>query len=268
MMQDAAGWETPRVPPGIGPDEVHVWRAPLDSPPSVLRRLEAILTPDEISRATRFRFAVHRNRFVQRRGVLRLLLAGWLGVPPADVGIEYTVHGKPVLSARHATDLRFNLSSSEDLALYAFSRGRDLGLDVERIRPGVAEESVAERFFAPAEVAALRALPESRQPVAFFDCWARKEAYVKAQGMGLSLALDSFEVSFGDGGPARLLRTAPDPREAARWTMVALAPAPGFAGALVHAGPACLVRLWHWHSDGGRPDAFQPEYENAPSSGP
>ena len=246
MARYPADWATAQAPIAIGPHEVHVWRARLDPPPTALRQLEATLSRDELERAARFRFPIHRDRFVARRSVLRLLLAGYLRLPPADVRITYTEYGKPVLAPGHTTDVRFNLSSSDHLALYAFARGLNLGVDVERIRPGIPEESVAERFFAPAEVAALRALPQSHQPAAFFDCWARKEAYVKAQGMGLSLALDSFEVSFGDGGPARLLRTVHDPQEAGRWTMQALDPAPGFAGALVHEGPPCPLQFWQW----------------------
>jgi 4'-phosphopantetheinyl transferase len=235
----------------IGDAEVHVWRARLELPAAGLCGLARILDADESARAARFVFDVHRDRFIARRGILRLILARYLGVMPAGITLESSEYGKPLLAGSHRTDLRFNLSHSQDVALYAMTRGRDLGVDVERIRPGLAEDSIAERFFAAGEVAALRALPQASQPAAFFDCWTRKEAFVKAKGMGLSLALDSFEVSLGDTGPARLVRTSPDPGEAARWSMVALHPAPDYAAALVVAARSFELRCWNWSFQDG-----------------
>jgi len=246
MSVHADDWHQPPTPLALDDKEVHVWRARLDVPAPRLRQYEELLSEDEMARARKFRFPVHRDRFVSRRAVLRCLLGGYLQVSPADVTLEHTGFGKPVLALHHDTDLRFNLSVSEDLALYAITRGRDVGVDLEHIKPAVSDESVPEQFFASHEVAVLRAIPKAHQPAAFFDCWVRKEAYIKARGMGLSLALDSFEVSFGDAGPARLLRTAPDPEDAGRWTMVALYPAPSHAAALVVAGQAWTLRRWNW----------------------
>jgi 4'-phosphopantetheinyl transferase len=230
----------------MGDAEVHVWRARLDLAASGLCGLARVLDADERARAARFVFDVDRNRFIARRGILRLILARYLGVMPAGITLKASEYGKPSLADSHRTNLRFNLSHSHDVALYAMTRARDLGVDVEYIRPGLAEDSIAERFFAAGEVAALRALPQALQPAAFFDCWTRKEAFVKAKGMGLSLALDSFEVSLGDAGPARLVRTSPDPGEAARWTMAALHPAPNYAAALVVAARSFELRCWNW----------------------
>ena len=243
MSAYADHWGQPPIPLSIADREVHVWRARLDLPASPMDQFEKLLSYDEFVRARRFRFPVHRNRFVSRRGILRCLLGAYLQISPADVILENTEFGKPLLARRHNTNLRFNFSVSEDLALYAITRGRDIGVDLEYIKPAISHESVAEQFFAAREVAQLRAIPKGQQPAAFFDCWVRKEAYIKARGMGLSLALDSFEVSFGDAKPARLLRTIPDPEEAGRWTMVALHPEPGYAGALVVAGQAGVLRL-------------------------
>jgi 4'-phosphopantetheinyl transferase len=230
----------------IGDAQVHVWRARLDLPAPQLRRLASILGAEESARAARFAFDVHRDRFVARRGILRLILARYLHVMPAGIALQSSEYGKPSLAASHGTDLRFNLSHSQDLALYAVTRGRELGVDVECIRPGPVEDSIAQRFFAPGEVAALDALPEACRTSGFFDIWSRKEAYIKAQGLGLSLALDSFEVSLGKGEPVRLLRTAPDAHEAARWTMAALHPAPGNAAALAVAGRPFELRCCNW----------------------
>lgn len=245
----ASNCDFAQPPPGplaIGEAEVHVWRARLDLAAALLSDLARILAPDERERAARFHFPVHRARFVAARGILRRILARYLELAPEAVALESSEFGKPLLAGRHRTDLQFNLSHSQDLALYAVARGRSLGVDVEHIREGFAEDSLAERFFAPGEVRALRALPSGRQTSAFFECWVRKEAYVKAKGTGLSTPLDSFEVSFGDGAPARLLRTAPDAEEAARWTITALDPGPDYTAALVFAGKPDRLRCWRW----------------------
>lgn len=230
----------------LGATDVHVWRAELDTAGAHLSTLQAVLARDEVERSERFRFDVHRNRFVACRGILRLLLSRYLQLPPQSIALEASEYGKPFLASRHRTDLTFNVSHSHELALIAVARARALGVDVEHMREGFAEDTLAERFFAPGEVAALRALPRSRQMPAFFECWVRKEAYVKARGTGLSTPLDSFDVSFGDGKPARLLRTAPDAEEAKRWTIEALDPGPDYAAALVVAGKPDRLRCWRW----------------------
>jgi 4'-phosphopantetheinyl transferase len=246
MAPNADPWTVTSGPVAIGEGSVHVWRARLDCSPVRLREFEGILQSGELERASRFRFAVHRDRYVSRRGMLRCLLSQHLQIPPADIWLEYTHYGKPFLAKRHGSDLRFNLSHSQDLGLFVLSRGREVGIDLERIQPDFADHAIPERFFTPREAALLRALPTGQQPEAFFELWVRKEAYVKARGLGLSLALDSFDVPFGDSGPAPLLRTAPDPEEAARWTMLALRPAPAYPAALVVEGQASELRCWSW----------------------
>lgn len=237
-------WSDPPSLLTVGNDEVHVWRAFLDQTPDQASLFESLLSEDEIARAWKYRFPLHRDRFVSRRAFIRLLLGRYLRTQAPEIDFEYTDYGKPLLASRHATKLRFNLSSSHNLALVAVAYGRDVGVNVEKINEALIEESIPEQFFSARETARLRALSRSCQTAAFFDCWARKEAYIKAKGMGLSLPLDSFDVSFGDAKPARLLRTLPDQQEAERWTMMALQPAPGHAAALVIEGQECVVRCW------------------------
>lgn len=247
MPQNHTGhWNEPPCLLTPGEDEVHVWCAFLDRPPDQASHFEALLSEDEIARARKYRFPLHRDRFVSRRAFIRLLLGRYLGIPAPALQFDYTGYGKPRLAIRHATKLRFNVSSSHDLALAAIAYGRDVGVDVEKINEDLFEESIPEQFFSARETATLRALSRSCQTAAFFDCWARKEAYIKAKGMGLSLPLDSFDVSFGDAKPARLLRTLPDPQETERWTMMALHPAPGHAAALVIEGQVSVVRCWNF----------------------
>lgn len=226
-------------------DEVHIWRAALDVPESQVRSLWYTLTADECQRAERYVFAKDRTHFVVARGLLRVLLGRYLGQDPPQLRFIYGPHGKPAL----ATDtgggtLRFNVSHSHGLALYAITRGREVGVDVERIRPEVAQEKIAERFFSPREVTLLRALPAPLQATAFFACWTRKEAYIKATGEGLTLPLDQFDVSLVPGEPAALLRTAWDPQEAARWALQDLVPALDYRAAVAVAGHDWRLTCW------------------------
>ena len=239
-------WHPPPSTLVIHDEEVHVWRARLYYQPSGLQYFETLLSRDEISRARRFRFPIHRNSFVSCRGILRLLLSRYLQTTPENINLELSEYGKPFLAQHHATNIRFNLSHSDDLALFALTRGRSIGVDLECIKPAIVEDSVPEQFFSPREVAVLRKIPRQHQPAAFFECWVRKEAYVKARGMGLSLALDSFEVSLGADEPARLLSTFPDPQDAERWTIQSLSPAPGYAAALVVEGHGWIPQYWNW----------------------
>src|SRR5271154_5549741 len=163
--------------------EVHLWFARLDRTPERIARMRTILNPDEAARADRFYLDVHRNRFIAGRAILRDLIAGYLAQPPATIRFEYNEWGKPALTAGFAArDLRFNLSHSQDLAMYAYVLERDVGVDLEMIQAEVANERIAENFFSPLEVETLSALPLEHQAERFFNCWTRKEAYVKARG--------------------------------------------------------------------------------------
>jgi 4'-phosphopantetheinyl transferase len=208
------------APVTIRPDQVHVWRAHLDVRDSRIRELEQFLSQDELNRANRFYFERDRNRFIVARGLLRSILGRYLDLEPSQLKFIYGPYGKPSLAdefaARH---IRFNVSHSDRLALYAIACGREIGVDVERLRPDFPNREIAERFFSPREVAMLFALPRNAQLVSFFNCWTRKEAYIKARGEGLSLPLSEFDVSLVPGEPARLLYTSAGPTETARWIL-------------------------------------------------
>jgi 4'-phosphopantetheinyl transferase len=224
---------------------VHVWRAVLDVPESQVRNLWYTLTADERQRAERYVFQKDRTHFVVARGLLRVLLGRYLRQDPRHLHFTYGPHGKPALATDTGrASMHFNVSHSHGLALYAITRGREVGVDVERIRPAVVQEQIAEHFFSPREVIVLRALPPPLQAPAFFACWTRKEAYIKAKGDGLTLPLDQFEVSLAPGEPAALLRTAWDPQEAAGWALQDLAPAPGYRAAVAVAGHDWRLICW------------------------
>ncbi len=227
-------------------DEVHVWRASLDLGASRRHALHLTLAEDEQERAERFHFAKDRARFIAGRGLLRAILARYLRADPAGLRFCYDPKGKPALTpASHTGGLRFNMSHSHGLALYAVTRGRELGVDLEYIQPRL-EGGIAERFFSPREVAALGALPADLRNEAFFACWTRKEAYVKAKGDGLALRLDQFDVSLNPRQPAALLRMEGDPQEACRWSLWALDAAPGYAAALCVEGHDWRLARWQW----------------------
>lgn len=227
--------------------EVHVWRAALDVPLNRLRRLCDLLSEDERARAERFRFPLHRNRFAVARGLLREILGTYSGDPPQGLRFRYGTSGKPELDGEATSaPLKFNLSHSGGLALYAVARGRELGVDIETLRPGVEEEEIAERFFSAREVETLRSVPSGGRTEAFFNCWTRKEAYIKARGEGLSLPLDGFDVSLTPGEPAALLAVRGALGETERWSLRALDAGAGYAAALAVEGQRFRLRRWQW----------------------
>jgi 4'-phosphopantetheinyl transferase len=153
------------------------------------------LSADERERADRYHRAVHRDRFIAARGCLRRILGSFLDVAPAEITFLQGPHGKPQLGDQFLSeDIRFNLAHSEEMVLLAVAFGRDVGVDVERVRPNVRYREIARRMFAAGEYAQLEAFSGDEAMRAFYRCWTLKEAYVKATGAGLTLALDSFEV--------------------------------------------------------------------------
>lgn len=239
-------WIFPPEHPALAEDEVHVWRVALDMPASTLQQFSAILAEDERLRADRFRFPQHRNHFIAARGALRTLLGRYSEIQPEELRFDYNQYGKPALDkALNASLLQFNLSHSGELALLAFARRRELGIDVEYTHRRIDQiDQIARRYFSDAENAVLSALPEYLHQQAFFNCWTRKEAYIKARGKGLSLPLHQFDVALAPGKPAQLLATRDDPSQLARWTMQALQPGTDYVGALVVEGRGWTVKCW------------------------
>ena len=223
---------------------VHVWRASLDQNASQVDRFERTLALDERSRAGRFHFRHDRDRFIVARGILRDILGRYLGRAPESLSFSYSSYGKPALISEGAEAIRFNISHSHGTALYVVTRGREIGVDLELVRDGLEIEQIAGRFFSRAEISVLCALPAQLRRRAFFLCWTRKEAYIKARGEGLSLPLDQFEVSLVPGEPAALMSAQRD--EAFRWSLRELFPAPDYAAALAIEGRDCSVTCWDW----------------------
>ena len=249
MSESDRVWEVLREPMGLLSREVHVWRASLEQPPRCLEKLVATLSPDERERAGRFHFDRDRHRFIAARGTLRAILGGYLNVEPVKLRFCYSEHGKPSLETEIAGGrLRFNVSHSHELALFGVAEGRDLGVDLEWIRSDVANEKIAERFFSSEEVRVLRGLPPDIQGDAFFNCWTRKEAYIKAIGEGLSMPLDRFVVSLAPGESPALLSAngSASDDEVSRWTFHELFPGRGYKGAIVAEGRDLELKCLDW----------------------
>jgi 4'-phosphopantetheinyl transferase len=222
--------------------EVHVWQADLDVLSSPAEPSQGLLSPDEHQRADRFKFDRDRKRYIAGRQFLRTLLSAYLQTELKAVSFDYSPNGKPSLGNEHnAGGIRFNVSHSDKMAAFAFVRGREIGVDIEQIHQDISVEEIAGRFFSRAEQFAFAKVPKQLKQEAFFLCWTRKEAFVKAKGSGLSLPLDQFDVSLLPGEPAQLLGTRPDPEERHRWSMWELNLGAEYAAALVVEGKEIRV---------------------------
>ena len=223
-------------------DEVHVWHVLLDQAKSRLSKLSNIISRDERLRAERFYFERDRTRFVIARGVLRTILGQYMNIEPNHLEFSYEPQGKPTLAQiTKGHPLCFNMSHSNDLALFAVTWYRKVGVDVEFVRPVPDAEAIAKRFFSPGENAALSRIPADKKLEAFFKFWTCKEAFLKAMGHGITRPMDRIEISLAPGEPARLLSVDGDLSEASRWSLWTLEPAPGYIGALAVEGSDLLL---------------------------
>ncbi len=242
---DLPTWSFPPEYLQLRESEAHVWRFYLDLPSDEVSRMDALLPSEELQRADRFRFKTDKDRYIARRGFLRNVLGRYLDIPPAQVNYSYNTFGKPLLANDDGSQkLRFNLAHSSGLALIAVTRGREIGVDIEQIRNDVEIEPLAERLFSESERDNLRSINKRGKLRAFFTCWTRKEAYLKARGEGLSFPLDQFTVSFLPGEPPRLLTVKNNPSEVERWTLFHLEPSPGYAAALAVEGVLQQLKCW------------------------
>jgi 4'-phosphopantetheinyl transferase len=268
MTDLGSRWRAPRCDSSLASDDVHVWRASLQQPAECVDELAQTLSRDELTRAERFRFEQDRRRFIVGRGVLRAILGRYLDVEPYQLQFCYGVHGKPYLPVLKDAEpilkdaepilkdaepngfgnytLQFNMAHSHELALYVFTRDRRIGVDVEYLRPIPDMRQIARRFFSARENATLEMLPMSQELGAFYNCWTRKEAYLKAIGLGLTSPLDQFDVSLAPGKSARLLHIEGDAREIERWSFHSLTPDFGYVAAVAVEGYSGHLVYWQW----------------------
>jgi 4'-phosphopantetheinyl transferase len=238
---EAADWPRLTGAPVLAARDVHVWRLMLNASDAAVDALTKVLSADERERAARFRFDRDRRRFVVARSGLRRVLGRYVGVAPELLAFEYGPYGKPRLLDRPTPV--FNVSHSEEWALIAVSADGVLGIDIEAVRELDDRDALAASVFSATENACLSALPAADRLRAFFRCWTRKEAFVKATGDGLARSLVGFDVTFAPG-EAPALSIPADPPEAARWMVASLEPVPGFEVALVADGQGRNIRYW------------------------
>jgi len=231
-------WQPPPPSLKLESHTVHVWRLRLDNPKLEAAQFRSLLNTEECARADRYRFDRDRNRFTTTRGILRTLLERYTGVNKTKIEFLFSKHDKPALDPNLCDQrIEFNVSHSGTMALIGFTPDHAIGVDVEQTDRPISQAKIAERFFSPDEVNRLRQLPEAERNEAFFRCWTRKEAFIKAHGDGLSLPLDSFSVTLGPDDPPRLLRFDGKPGPEC-WSIAAIEVGERYAGAACVASPA------------------------------
>lgn len=243
-VEKATGGACHQEPLVLLPGDVHVWSVSLECKEPELHDMQRLLSGDEQARADRLRFSRARMGFIAARGFLRLILARYLEKEPGEIRFAYGSHGKPELAAEGG--LRFNLSHSGNIALYAMTLERGVGIDVEEMRSDLPCLRLAERYFSPREIAELKALPGNLQQEAFYNCWTRKEAYLKACGAGFSQSISAFDVSLIPGSTAALLGHRTCPEEVGRWRLADIPVAPGYRAALAVAGEDLAISCRPW----------------------
>jgi len=225
----------------LPPDEVHVWQIELNALAEAEARWRSVLSGDEKARADRFRFQRDRQRFSSTRAMLRIILGAYVGTDPETLVFQYSEKGKPGLDS---SGMEFNVSHSGNIGLLAFSRERQVGIDVEEIRQNLDPEKIARRFFSEHEQSQLAALCLPERFAGFFRCWTRKEAYIKARGEGLSLPLDTFDVSIEPGEQNALLACRMPQENITSWRLQDLSVPEGYVAALCVQGRGWLLKSW------------------------
>jgi 4'-phosphopantetheinyl transferase len=237
-MVESAEWSAVQSLPTLGAADIHLWRARLAANYAADFVLQQLLSEDEREHAARFRFEPDRRRYIAARSMLRRIVACYVAEAPDQLRFRNEKHGKPALVAQPERCIDFNVSHSGELMVIAVARARKVGVDVEKIRVDIEADKIAERFFSPHEVRMIRSLPSDQRIRAFFCCWTRKEAYVKASGEGLAMALDSFDVTLAPSAPARFTRGV-DPS----WQLLGFEAARGYPAALAYDGGPAHVRF-------------------------
>jgi 4'-phosphopantetheinyl transferase len=243
-------WAAPPEHLTLTGSAVHVWRATLSLAEAQVAVLGFLLNAEEQARARRLRFEDKRRSFVAARAILRCILGRYLGLSPQQIQFSYSAQGKPELAPSQATGLRFNLAHSGDLAVVALAYARPIGIDVEHLRPVGAIDQMVDGYFAPAERAAFQRLPPEHRLSAFFAAWTRKEAYLKAQGDGLTLPLDQVVVTLSPDEPPALLADGQRSPDTTPWVLMDLEAAPGYRAALAVRGPVGELAAWQWPASG------------------
>ena len=252
-MDTQSSWITPPESLTLNNDEVHAWRSSLEMIPFHVKTLKQILSADELNRADRFHFQKDSDHFIAARGFLRLILSKYLGIEPSEILFFYGPYGKPGLAEKiDGKSVRFNVTHSHGLAIYAVTRGRKIGVDLEYQRPDLVVEDIVEQCFPLRDIASIKAHPHHIQRL-FFTYWTRKEACLKALGMGLALDLNRVEFSATIGDPLYIRNISEKSRKASLWTLKDLDAGFGYAAALAVEGYGLQLKCWQWENKSSKP---------------
>jgi 4'-phosphopantetheinyl transferase len=231
--------------PNLSDNEIHIWIANLDQ--IILRGDEERLPLSERIRADKYHYQIHKNRYLTQHTLLRLIIGHYQGIGFFEGEFYLGEHGKPYLSGINGKDtICFNISNSESMGIFAFSKNREIGVDIEFVRDIPEMDKIVEQIFSAQEKDFFRSLPENRKKKAFYICWTRKEAFLKATGDGLVQSLDKFNAELIPGKPTRLLRVAEDSKIESRWSIQNLKPAPRYVGALAVKSHLLETKRWQW----------------------
>ncbi len=222
--------------------EAHIWRVPFSVSPDQMEAYKAVLDRDELQRAAKFHFEKDRTRYIVTRGQLRFLLSRYLNREADSFTFTYNPYGKPALND---SALHFNVSHSHEMGLLIFDRTYEVGVDIEWMREDFGGLKIAERFFSSDEINELKLLPHEQQVQGFFNCWSRKEAYIKALGKGLSIPLAKFSVTLSPGKKAVLLSTTHEPQALYTYKLIAIKADPAYAAAAVVHIKRKIIKLFN-----------------------
>ena len=247
MSGDQVLWQPAPKQLKLGDNDLQLWQTSLSQPADLLEIFQRTLTPDERNRANRFRASNDRKHFVVAHFFLRTILASYLQMKPEELRFQTGPQGKPaLLNVTGDKRTYFNLSHSNDLALFAINSRSEVGIDVEYVRKDVDTEQIAARFFSPKEIRCLNALSFELRREGFFRCWTRKEAYIKATGKGLSLPLNQFAVSVGPTEPLATLEIRAVTEERLNYSLFDVSPGADYVGAVAVEGFDWQLSHWKW----------------------
>jgi 4'-phosphopantetheinyl transferase len=217
----------------LADSDIHVWCASLNVSSTKVERYFACLALDEKARAARFYFEKDRSRYIIGRGLLRQMLGDYLGLEPSKIQFKYGVHGKPALASKiNGRSLEFNLSHSNDMAVYIFNWCQPVGIDIEYIHRMKDMDDFALQFFTPNECKLIHSLSKDQKQKTFFKLWTCKEAFLKANGSGLTTQLSQVEVSLTTERSATFTSIGGDREQAARWRLNLFTPITGYQASL------------------------------------
>lgn len=223
-------WKTSPKTLELSDSKIDVWSVNINNYTNKLFDYWELLSSSEKEKADRFRFEKDKNCYVIARGLLRILLSRYLNIKSQKINFRYAEKGKPYLE--HPSNIKFNLSHSKNYIVLAFTKNIELGIDVEYAKNNLEILQVAESFFSKQEIKALKSVQSIYRLSAFYNCWTRKEAFIKATGDGLSFPLNQFTVSLESSESAELIETLWDNKEKDLWSLETFTPQKDYIGAV------------------------------------